>query len=86
MDYSDFDGARIVAKDGFHAIEFNIYGGTGSGVVVSSMYKGKGKYGSIWEYLSHIGEYKTLAGAIKAVKKYWNEKGIQYNPKDFEQL
>lgn len=86
VDYSDFDGARIVAKDGFHAIEFNIYGGTGSGVVVSSMYKGKGKYGSIWEYLSHIGEYKTLAGAIKAAKKYWNEKGIQYNPKDFEQL
>ena len=86
VDYSDFDGARIVAKDGSHAIEFTIYGGTGSGIVVSSEYKGKGKYGSIWEYLSHIGEYKTLSGAVRAAKKYWDERGIQYDPKDFENL
>ena len=84
VDYSDFDGARVIAKDGSHGIEFNIY--RGGGVVVSSIYKGKGKYGSIWEYLSHIGEYKTLSGAIKAAKKYWDEKGIRYNPKDFENL
>ena len=84
VDYSDFDGARIVAKDSLHGIEFNIYGG--GGVVVSSVYKGKGKYGSIWEYLSHIGEYKTLSGAIKAAKKYWDMRGIEYDPKDFEKL
>ena len=84
VDFSDFDGARIVAKDGLHGIEFNIYGG--GGVVVSSVYKGKGKYGSIWEYLSHIGEYKTLSGAVKAAKKYWDARGIKYDPKDFEKL
>lgn len=84
VDYSDYDGARIVAKDGLHGIEFNIYGG--GEIVVSSVYKGKGKYGSIWEYLSHIGEYKTLSGAIKAAKKYWDMRGIEYNPKDFEKL
>ena len=49
--------------------------------------KGDGiRYGFKWEFLSHIGDYKTLSGAIKAAKKYWDMRGIKYDPKDFEKL
>lgn len=87
VDYSDFDGARIVAKNGTSGIEFNIYGGNGGYITVTAVYKGFGeRYGMDWEFLSHIGEYKTLSGAIRAAKKYWDARGIDYNPKDFEKL
>ena len=87
VDYSNFDGARIVAKNGTSGIEFDIYGGNGGYITATAVYKGFGeRYGMDWEFLSHIGEYKTLSGAIKAAKKYWDMRGIEYNPKDFEKL
>lgn len=87
VDYSNFDGARIVAKNGTSGIEFDIYGGNGGYITVTAVYKGFGeRYGMDWEFLSHIGEYKTLSGAIKAAKKYWDRQGVEYNPTDFEKL
>jgi hypothetical protein len=87
VDYSDFDEARIVAKNGTSGIEFNVYRGNGGYITVTAVYKGFGeRYGMDWEYLSTIGEYKTLSGAIMAAKKYWDMRGIEYDPKDFEKL
>lgn len=87
VDYSDFDGARIIAKNGTSAVELSVYRGNGGYITVDAVYKGfGGRYGMDWEYLSHIGDYKTLQGAIRAIKKYWDRRGIEYDPKDFEKL
>jgi len=87
VEHSDYDGARVISKDGRHAISFDIYGRGENGITVTSEMKGYGeRYGFDWEFLSHIGDYKTLSGAIKAAKRYWNTSGIQYNEKDFERI
>lgn len=87
VEYSDYDGARVISKDGKHAISFDIYGRGENGITVTSEMKGHGeRYGFDWEFLNHIGDYKTLSGAIKSAKKYWNMSGIQYNEKDFERI
>ena len=87
VDYSDFDGARIIAKDGLHAISFDIYGRGENGITVTAEMKGSGdRYGFSWEYLSHIGEYKTLSGAIKAASKYAMMHNWVFDSDDFEKL
>ena len=89
VDYSNFEEARVISTNGGRAIEFTIYGGDkGKYVTVNLVYRNKmyPKNGLEWEYLSTIGEYKTLSGAIKAAKKYWDRQGVEYNPTDFEKL
>lgn len=87
VEHSDYNGARVISKDGRHAISFDIYGRGENGITVTSEMKGYGeRYGFRWEYLSHIGEYKTLPGAIKAAKKYATMHGWIFNEKDFENL
>lgn len=87
VEYSNFGGAQIISKNGNRAIEISIINNAkGDTLGVYSLYKSYGRFGSYWEYLSTIGEYKTLSGAIKAAKKYWDESGVEYNPKDFEKL
>lgn len=87
VDYSDYDGARIITKDGLHAISFDIYGRGENGITVTAEMKGGGeRYGFSWEYLSHIGEYKTLSGAIKAASKYAMIHGWVFDSDDFNKL
>lgn len=87
VEHSDYDGARVIAKDGRHAISFDIFGHGENGITVTSELKGGGeRYGFEWEFLSHIGDYKTLSGAIKSAKKYWDRLGIEYNERDFNKI
>lgn len=87
VEHSDYDGARIITKNGLHAISFDIYGSGENGITVTAEMKGGGeRYGFSWEYLSHIGDYKTLSGAIKAASKYAMTHGWVFDSDDFKKL
>ena len=87
VEHSDYDGARVISKDGLHAISFDIYGRGENGITVTAEMKGDGsRYGFQWEFLSHIGDYKTLTGAIKAAEKYAVVHGWNFNSRDFKNI
>lgn len=87
VEHSDYDSARIVTKDGLHAISFDVYGRGENGITVTAEMKGGGeRYGFKWEFLSHIGDYKTLQGAIRGAKKYANMHGWNMAESDFNKI
>lgn len=83
---NDYDGALITTADGLNAYAFDVRD-RGKYIDVTLMMKGDGtRYGFEWEFLSHIGSYKTLEGAKRAAKRHALMSGKILNDKDLAQL
>lgn len=83
---NDYDGASITTADGLHAYEIAVRN-RGEYMDVTLMMKGDGsRYGFQWEFLSHVGSYKTIEGAKRAIRKNAKMHGYVVKETDLAQI